>query len=160
MVEMLVIDVPLMYFQSNETLHAPVTTEGIHGKNRKRHYQSARNLKLLVWSRDVLPLCMPNSHNAFWLSKQKLSFKNVFFQFQFNYFSFFFLVKYAKLEILKLSQYLNRCKKNFFYFNFSLSTFNFNFFICSFSLKIKKNLCQKRLSYDLFCSSYFLLWLF
>ena len=56
MVEMLVIDVPLMYFQSNETLHAPVTTEGIHGKNRKRHYQSARNLKLLVWSRDVLPL--------------------------------------------------------------------------------------------------------
>ena len=31
-VEMLVIDVPLMYFQSNETLHAPVTTEGIHGK--------------------------------------------------------------------------------------------------------------------------------
>ena len=64
-VEMLVIDVPLMYFQSNETLHAPVTTEGIHGKNRKRHYQSARNLKLLVWSRDVLPLCVPNSHNAF-----------------------------------------------------------------------------------------------
>ena len=48
-------------------------------------------------------------------------------------------------------------KKNFFNFNFSLSTFNFNFFICSFSLKIKKILCQKRLSYDLFCSSYFLL---
>ena len=32
MVEMLVIDVPLIYFQSNETLHAPVTAEGIHGK--------------------------------------------------------------------------------------------------------------------------------
>ena len=27
-----------MYFQSIETLHARITTEGIHGKNRKRYY--------------------------------------------------------------------------------------------------------------------------
>ena len=35
---MLVIDMLQMYFQSIETLHAQMTTGGIHGKNRKRYY--------------------------------------------------------------------------------------------------------------------------
>lgn len=32
--------------QTNGTFHAPVTTGGIHGRNRKRYYQLAFNLKI------------------------------------------------------------------------------------------------------------------